>query len=89
MKDEDVLSRLDDIGNCKYDIQVAAHIHKLREDLKNDIEAAQKEIKVTEPSASDNTPKVIISALKFGYHAREDGASLESTINQYKYLQKQ
>ena len=43
----------------------------------------------TQPSGETNTTKVLISALKFGYHARDDGASLESTINQYKSLQKQ
>ena len=45
--------------------------------------------KEAQNSTCNQQTKVLISALKFGYHAREDGASLESTINQYKSLQKQ
>ena len=47
------------------------------------------EFKEAQNSTCNQQTKVLISALKFGYHAREDGASLESTINQYKSLQKQ
>jgi len=61
MTDETVLQRLEDIGNCKYDIQVAAHVHKLKEDLKSDIKAAQKKLEEVKPSASHNKAIIAIT----------------------------
>ena len=59
------------------------------DDVRERITKILREFAEVQNSTCNQQTKILISALKFGYHARDDGASLESTINQYKSLQKQ
>ena len=52
--------------DCKHDLQIAAHMYNLKDDLKKEIKAAQK--KEEAPVTIDNTTKAEIKPNRLGVH---------------------
>jgi len=65
MTNETMLQRLEEMCKCKYDLQFAAHMSSLKDDLGKEIKAAQKDKAETEPSTSTNKAMLkLLSSLK-------------------------